>query len=410
MTKAKNAITVRMYNVGFGDCFLLRIPGAKRELKVLVDCGTIASSNIAMTDIVETLISDVTEVDGVPRIDVVIGTHRHADHVSGFGDSRWSDVEVKEIWLPWTEDPKDPQAKKIRETQSRLARALQFVWGQKLGAADADQERVAFYLSVAENALSNQKAMAMLHKGFKGKAKRHFLAAADSGAEPFKSDALDGVMTYVLGPSKSVDVIRDMMPPKQATYLKQFTMDAATQSVEFNPFDPFGLEWAVATADYEWGHLVLDPKDVTLLNEFSDTADPGITVALDKAVNGTSLVLVFELGDAVLLFPGDAQWGTWNAILEDDEARELLSRVNFFKVGHHGSHNATPKEFVTDVLQNSCCAMMSTKSGKWASIPRQPLVQALEGRTRLARSDVEAQPAAPFLLRSSSFVEATIDL
>lgn len=399
-----------MYNVGFGDCFLMRIPGAKRELKVLVDCGTIASSNIAMTDIVETLISDVMEADGIPRIDVVIGTHRHADHVSGFGDSRWSNVEVKEIWLPWTEDPKDPQAKEIRETQSRLARALQFVWRQKLGAAGADQESAGRYLSVAENALSNQKAMTMLHKGFKGNAKRRFLAAADSGAKPIKSDALDGVMAYVLGPSKSADVIRDMTPPKQATYLKQFTMDAATQSVEFKPFDPFGSEWVVTTADYEWDHLVLEPKDVTLLKEFSDTADPGITVALDKAVNGTSLVLVFELGDAVLLFPGDAQWGTWNAILGDDEARELLSRVNFFKVGHHGSHNATPKELLTDVLQNSCCAMMSTKTGKWASIPRQPLVQALEGRTRLARSDVEAQPAAPFFLRSLSFVEATINL
>lgn len=410
MTKAKSAISVRMYNVGFGDCFLVRIPGAKRELKVLVDCGTIAASNIAMPDVVATLISDVTDADGVPRIDVVVGTHRHADHVSGFGDTRWNDVEVKEIWLPWTEDPKDPHAKAIRETQSRLARALQFVWRQKLNAAGADTESAERYLGVAENALSNQQAMAMLHKGFKGKARRRFLAAAESGVKPFKSDALDGVTSYVLGPSKSVDVIRDMTPPKQTTYLRQFKMDTASQSVEFKAFEPFGSEWVVTTAEYEWEHLVLDPKEVNLLKEFSDTADPGITVALDKAVNGTSLVLVFELGDAVLLFPGDAQWGTWNAILGDEEARELLSRVNFFKVGHHGSHNATPKDFVTDVLQNSCCAMMSTKTGKWASIPRQPLVQALEGKTRLARSDVEAEPAAPFFLRSSSFVEATIDL
>ena len=32
--------------------------------------------------------------------------------------------------------------------------------------------------------------------------------------------------------------------------------------------------------------------------------------ALDNALNNTSLMLMFEVGDQYLLFPGDSQWGT----------------------------------------------------------------------------------------------------
>jgi hypothetical protein len=260
---------------------------------------------------------------------------------------------------------------------------------------------------VALNALSNASAMETLHKGFGGKPKRRFLKAADAGVERVKTTMLPGVVAYVLGPYKNETVIRDMDPPAGRTYLKRVSEGGAPVP----SFEPFGPEWALDAAGYKWGALVVPPSDVKQLQELSDAADLGVTVSLDKAVNGTSLVLVFEIGSAVLLFPGDAQWGTWNAILEDDDARELISRANFWKVGHHGSHNATPREFVDDVLQNNCCAMMSTKTGKWASIPRQPLVDKLETMTKFARSDVVQQrPGRPFSLSSKSVTEARISI
>ena len=68
--------------------------------------------------------------------------------------------------------------------------------------------------------------------------------------------------------------------------------------------------------------------------------------------NNTSLVLVFELGKGgkVLLFVADAQAGSWYSWTDgswtDDDgdtitARDLLARTVLYKVGHHGSHNAT---------------------------------------------------------------------
>src|SRR5689334_3547640 len=97
---AKSSVSIRMYNVGLGDCFLLRFPDEERERKVLIDCGVHVSGPgpHKISEVVDQIIEDVTD-DETPRIDVVIATHRHRDHVSGFDNPRWGEVEVGEVWL-----------------------------------------------------------------------------------------------------------------------------------------------------------------------------------------------------------------------------------------------------------------------------------------------------------------------
>jgi hypothetical protein len=66
-----------------------------------------------------------------------------------------------------------------------------------------------------------------------------------------------------------------------------------------------------------------------------------------STINNTSLVLAFELVESgkVLLFAGDAEeqnWETWEAPEgEVDRLDELLRKTVVYKVGHHGSINAT---------------------------------------------------------------------
>jgi beta-lactamase superfamily II metal-dependent hydrolase len=72
---------------------------------------------------------------------------------------------------------------------------------------------------------------------------------------------------------------------------------------------------------------------------------------MNNATNNSSLVLAFEVskGGKVLLFAGDAQagnWRSWSQASFDDgrakvAAKDLLGRTVLYKVGHHGSHNAT---------------------------------------------------------------------
>ena len=103
-------MTIRVYNVGFGDCFLLRFEhGAGRPFRMLLDCGVHGGggSGHPMSEIVPRIIADCTDPDG-PHIDVVVVSHRHLDHVSGFTRSTdWHQVTVDEVWLPFTENPED---------------------------------------------------------------------------------------------------------------------------------------------------------------------------------------------------------------------------------------------------------------------------------------------------------------
>jgi hypothetical protein len=67
---------------------------------------------------------------------------------------------------------------------------------------------------------------------------------------------------------------------------------------------------------------------------------------LEQSVNNTSLFFVLDIGGVRLLFPGDAQYGAWESVRNDPKSLDLISNVDFYKMGHHGSHNATPMSFI----------------------------------------------------------------
>ncbi len=68
-----------------------------------------------------------------------------------------------------------------------------------------------------------------------------------------------------------------------------------------------------------------------------------IVRALDRQMNNTSLILLFDTPAGKLLFPGDAQIESWQYALSNPKYRAMLEDVGLYKVGHHGSLNATPR-------------------------------------------------------------------
>src|SRR5215813_5489821 len=68
-----------------------------------------------------------------------------------------------------------------------------------------------------------------------------------------------------------------------------------------------------------------------------------IVRTLDQEMNNTSVILLFQVGKKKLLFPGDAQKENWQYALSQKKYLKALRSVNLYKVGHHGSLNATPK-------------------------------------------------------------------
>jgi hypothetical protein len=118
--------------------------------------------------------------------------------------------------------------------------------------------------------------------------------------------------------------------------------------------------------------------------------------ALDHAINNTSLVLAFEVGDQLLLFVGDAQWASWQLTLDEPWSADVVHRTSFYKIGHHGSHNATPRRFVEEHLRDGvqCVASVGAYS-RWEGIPHPELITALAQQTHRDVLTTKDPPAAP---------------
>jgi hypothetical protein len=127
-----------------------------------------------------------------------------------------------------------------------------------------------------------------------------------------------------------------------------------------------------------------------------------IVRVLDDQMNNTSLILLFEVGGKKLLFPGDAQIENWSYALQDapDSAstRKVLEGVDLYKVGHHGSRNATPKKLLWEAFakrgtgKTRMRTLLSTLPGKHGAaarkteVPRKTLLDALESETTLSNT------------------------
>lgn len=152
--------------------------------------------------------------------------------------------------------------------------------------------------------------------------------------------------------------------------------DAAARAGDdmFSPFDtPVRLEWDQAMSldffEKHYGGAQARGENGSWRRVDNDWLAGAATLALRAGdlTNNISLVLAFDIpgSDKMLLFPGDAQvgnWLSWHAITgwrllgdarpanppasSDDQTlmENLLGRVAFYKVGHHGSHNATIRQ------------------------------------------------------------------
>jgi beta-lactamase superfamily II metal-dependent hydrolase len=401
MAMSREKLLIRMYDVGFGDCFLLVVPGTPKR-SILVDAGFHAQGkgSFAGTALAEQVILDVTRLTGKKRIDVVIATHRHQDHVFSFNAKVWDELDVGEVWMPWVEDPKNAAARKLWKKQAafraQLAAALP---GFQLTPEDArEADFLLWNAGVGPGpkgfeAWSNADALERLRHGFASRdlSEPRYLPMTEAFPETFQSEALPGVRVVVLGPSRDPELIAELDPERDGETYRALALRAAEGPARGAIPSPFSEAWTAAAP--EDGSLPpLLPEEEERLRALARSADPMFAArALDDMINATSLVFVLQIGRARLLLPGDAEWGTWKRILADDGARALLAGTTFFKIGHHGSHNGTPKSLVEEVLPEGLSAMLSTQKGPGTyrnDIPLDALLKALgKHGVRVVRSD-----------------------
>jgi beta-lactamase superfamily II metal-dependent hydrolase len=394
-----------MYRVGFGDFFMLSLQTPAGQKHILIDCGVhacdIHSINAAIAQMAE---------DTGRELALVIMTHRHADHISGFTKCKdvFSQFTVEQVWMSWFEDPSDKAAVNFQKNLALMAEQMKLALAARNRPEDDELdfmvENIIGEALGAAGGGSNDVALQVLHGGFKNKAPVAYYKAGDTPKLP--QDLVDaGLTAQILGPPHDLALVAQMNG-KNEQYL------AANDPSVAKPVAPFDEVFRITAQRYptaafrEYNRHEIEQSVMDL--------QPDMLAAkarqADKTLNNQSLVVLFTFNGKHLLFAGDAQWGNWENFLYGGKAgasghtaltqqsRSILASLDFYKVGHHGSTNATPKDAL-NAMREGCVAMCSTEPGCYGKpssgteVPRIPLLEAIEKRTdnQLACSDqVEA--------------------
>ncbi|OYW76775.1 MAG: hypothetical protein B7Z37_07225 [Verrucomicrobia bacterium 12-59-8] len=437
-------VRVRMYRQGLGDCFLVTFDPDGQAVHMLIDCGTLGA--VTTGNKMEDIVAHIRETTK-NHIHLMIATHEHQDHVSGFHTLKeeFQKITVDHVWMAWTENPEDDLAKVLEKKKGDLGQAVGLAM-QHLKAAHGEAGAAAMAaamgdllefavgpeglnsLGAAEPAKTVDDGMTFVRTGQKTPAGEKVQAVYHSpGGQALEPAWLPGFRFYVLGPPRDKARLKDMGQDGSpeiygiADSLRAGAADSAsplTRQDETNmPFDgrfrcsetdprvSSSLQ-GYFNADNTWRRV-----DTEWLYGASDLA-----LQLDNLTNNTSLALAIErISDGkVLLFPADAQEGHWLSWHEPEvpftyvqdgtthptTAEKLLNKTVFYKVGHHASHNATAKakglemmiredELVAFIPVDRKVALTRSPKGQW-KMPATKLYRRLleKCQGRVARSDI----------------------
>jgi hypothetical protein len=389
--KAPTGATITSYQVGFGDCFLLTFHYGGKSRHVLIDFGTKMRSKVGFKVDMEAIAQQIAKDCG-NKLTMVIATHRHYDHISGFQTKKGKGsgdiiraLKPDLVIQPWTEDPKLPKNATDNKTHVKslanmqaLADTVAFDIGKVLRARGAAPKELDY---LGGDNITNRSAVENLMT--MGRLKAKYLCL---GSPLDVSALLPGVKIHVLGPPTI----------SQARAAGQDLERYASSSEEYWKLQAraaSGLAPTAGDAGLAGRRRAVPPQArwiAARLRDIREDALLQIVRTLDDTVNNTSLILLIEVGGKKLLFPGDAQLENWMCALADKKIRALLADVNVYKVGHHGSTNATPVSLwkgFTKRKGKALRTLLSTHEKEYSGVPRKSLHDALEAESHLLSTE-----------------------
>ena len=332
-------LIVRMYNVGLGDCIHLQVPDEGHLYHILIDCGNKFGETADLQASINLLeqalpLVDADDPDSKKRLDLLVVTHRHEDHIKGFDPEWFQNIHIDRIWLSASIDLNHPQAEKSLALQAFAMDTLNNLTAQSLSGRLGE-------LVADLSSLNNAGALQAL---------RETLPAA-SGIEPLyvhagmpQSKLIQfedpTVKLHVLAPMNNID-----------RYYLGRTVDDLLE------FEGHNEQIRLVAGDTVDQPVNISRSDFRNLRRQMHNSALSFVLKEGHLVNNTSVVLLLEWHGHRLLFSGDAQFktafkgqfkegtsnGSWNVMWADPKIRLLLDGpLDFIKVGHHGSHNATP--------------------------------------------------------------------
>jgi hypothetical protein len=402
-----NSVTIRMYKGGTGDCFLLQFKsGATIKFNMMIDCGCIHGGAAQFNKIAADL-----KAKTKGKIDLLVVTHEHADHINGFDKAKllFDEFKFKKVWFAWTEDDEDPVANDYRANRSELGLALDTAV-DKLNALVDSQ----YYEKVLKDefgsrlmvdgkkkfiqSLSKLNELNML-KAAKGKPlptmvekfKEFNIIKDDTEVELLEPGDIRsnlagafGLRFYILGPPRDFKLLNetedeeDNFEQRENKSQRDFAflsaIGATPQSNDLSKLS-FEPEYELIDIQHALRKRYNEGGDWRKIDHDWLYSAGNLAMRYERSINNTSLALAiqFEASERVLLFPADAELGNWKSWhknlkwpvkikgeFEKKDATYFLNKTVFYKVGHHLSHNGTATHLGLDLMTSGELTAMAT--------------------------------------------------
>ena len=416
-------LLVRAYNVEVGDCIYCRIPKARKvgntvdDFHMLIDCGSVGTPG-NLTSAIADLQTQLPLKNGKRRLDLLVVTHEHKDHIAGFDPDVFQDIRIERIWMNTAMDPHHPQAELTFRLRALATTAMRNIAGLNLSLSPELAELAALF------AVDNDAAMEALRDTLPT---RNNISPTyvHAGMTPTELGLpLTGATIRVLGPERDIDHFY-LGEDVDESLNQLMAGGAAFRNAPLKPTTVYPTN--ISQADFR----NLQSRMMSSAFAFADLSS--------KVTNNTSVVLLIEWSNKRLLFVGDAEWntkfkagksnGAWNVMWHERKAA-LNKPIHFLKIGHHGSENATPwndqedgtvtepstiLDAILPLPQGNAMpkakAVVSTRRKNYETIPRSALLAEIGRRVKNVRNyEDELGTTAPTLPNFTEFEKTWIGL
>lgn len=369
-------LTVRAYNVLFGDCILVSWDEDDRRHHAWVDFGNFHNDR---NDVFDVVYRDVLARTG-GRLDLLMVTHRHLDHLEGFHSLRRrfeDDFRVERVWHAHVTSEADGLFKLADRTLAGLLPAE-----LRAGPAAGDVGRIYrnnLYLSTKDRmddieAIFAPGAVFPIHRS---------LDLAAAGALP---PGMRRMKVEVLAPEE--DSNRYLVPLVEHLAARR-ALDGhfrawAPAAPRVVPAGSIGATVLAAEVADDAPPEFLRLADFARLRRLLRGGGMVLLAAVDRTRNNTSIVSRWTYEGVTLLMTGDAELGSWDVI----RANGASLRSTLLKVGHHGSINASPDWSFTQVFpsrRSSNAVLLSTEPTRFTGeneVPKRSVVDGWTARVR----------------------------